>query len=44
MAFAFISAVLVPRFFERPFGISLVNETEMRAFYTDLVAKVLGDF
>lgn len=42
MAFTYISAVLVPLFFERSFGISLVNETEMHALYTDLVAKVLG--
>jgi AcrR family transcriptional regulator len=42
LGFAFISAAMAPRFFEEPFGMSLTTEDTMRAFYTDLVTKVLG--
>lgn len=42
LGFAFISAIMVPNFFQRPFGLSLEEESVMRTFYGDLVKKVLG--
>lgn len=42
IGYAFICAVMAPRFFEQSFGLSLTDEGAARAFYTDLVKKVLG--
>jgi AcrR family transcriptional regulator len=42
MGYAFISAVMAPRFFEQSFSLSLMEEGTARTFYTDLVKKVLG--
>ncbi|MCD4751818.1 MAG: TetR/AcrR family transcriptional regulator [Anaerolineaceae bacterium] len=39
---AFITAVMIPHFFEGSFNIDLTNETHIRKYYTSLVTKLLG--
>lgn len=39
---AFITAIMIPHFFEKYFHIDLTDETHVREFYTSLVTKLLG--
>jgi AcrR family transcriptional regulator len=43
LGMSFISAALVPHFFENTFGIDLTEESQVRAFYGSMVQKLLGE-
>lgn len=43
LGFTFISVVMAPKFFDRPFGLTMEDEGTMRAFYSDLVKKVFAE-
>lgn len=42
IGYTFMSIVMAPKFFAESLGLQLEDEKQMRAFYNDLVQKVLG--